>query len=191
MRNNAFLQIKEESESEFIKINQNSEHKPKERLLKSFTFVSKAAPYYTRKCLEASQCEKLNFPSGIGAGSAQPLLSFCSVGITLMHSSVTSWATAGNNTSCHSQYSSPLIPVLCSHSTTVCTGAQHQLLVIFWGLQSRVFLLAGFSLKLQVDVRELKERGSIFKAILWVQNESSGTGWSEEQRCPHVNTRSL
>lgn len=93
--------------------------------------------------------------------------------------------TAANSTSCHCQHPSPLTPALGA------LGAPHQLLARFWGLQSRIFLLAGFSLKLSVDVRELKERGSIFKAILWAQNESSGTAWSEEQRCPHVNTHSL
>lgn len=144
-----------------------------------------------RKCWEASQCEKLNFLPGIGAGSAQPLLSLCSTGITLMHSSVTSWATAGNNTSCHSSIPVPL-SLCCALTPLLCAqGTQHQLLVIFWGLQSKIFLFAGFSSEVPVDVRELKERGFIFKAILWAQNESSGTGWSEEQRCPHVNTHSL
>lgn len=123
MRNYVFLQIKVESQSQnsskSIKIHSTSQRKDCLNLL--HLWVRQLLT--TRKGWELSQCEKLNFLPDIRAGSAQPSLSFCRAGITLMHSSVTSWVTAGNNTGCHSQDPSPLIPALCLHSTTVCTGS--------------------------------------------------------------------
>lgn len=153
--------------------------------------MSKAAPYYVRKCGEPSRCEELNLLPAMRAGSAQPSLSCGRAEIPLMHSSARSGPQQETAQAVTAGIPGAL-SLRCALTPLPCAqGAQHQLSVIFWGLQSRVFLLAGFSLKLPVDVKELKERRSIFKAILGAQNESGGTAWSEEQRCPRVNTHSL